>query len=67
MNLCVYTDGSCLDNCNVKNKICSTGWSVVIISLNKILIELYGQVELNKLSLYYLGAEIGLYSYILIV
>ena len=58
-HLLMYTDGSCLDNKNVKNKECKTGWSVVIITLDSVLIELYGVVELNNHSKYFLGAEIG--------
>ena len=56
----IYTDGSCLDNRNVKNKTAPSGWGALVLSKDGTQVEeLYGPVELDRNSRYYLRAHVG--------
>jgi hypothetical protein len=59
----LYTDGACTNNAMASKLRCPTGWGVVVLALEKgneeLIAELFGQVELNDDSEYFLGAEIG--------
>ena len=71
--LSLYTDGACSNNAMASKQLCPTGWGVVVLSLEKkgneeqeeVMAELFGPVELNHESKYYLGAELGLDSFTL--
>ena len=56
----IYTDGSCLDNRNVKDKTAPSGWGALVLSKDGTQVEeLYGPVELDRNSRYYLRAHVG--------
>jgi ribonuclease HI len=59
--LLLYTDGACTNNAMASKQICPTGWGVVVLleKTEEVIAELFGQVELDPASKYYLGAEIG--------
>ena len=62
----IYTDGSCVGNYNVKEKVHPAGWGIVVITggdgrrdASAVLVdERHGPVELNPQSEQYLGATV---------
>ena len=57
----IYTDGACKDNQNVREKVCKAGWGVAIYRHedDELIEQLYGPVELNPKSSFYMNAEVG--------
>jgi len=57
----IYTDGACKGNNNVRSKVAPAGWGVVVYqhSDNSVVQELFGPVDLNPASPYFLHAEVG--------
>mmetsp|Transcript_16203 Transcript_16203/g.35140 ORF Transcript_16203/g.35140 Transcript_16203/m.35140 type:complete len:286 (-) Transcript_16203:251-1108(-) len=65
--IAIFTDGACAGNQNVAVAKCPAGWGAVVVDgclgrppLGGVaLAELYGPVELDAASPFYLGAEVG--------
>jgi len=65
--IAVFTDGACAGNQNVATSKCPAGWGAIVVegclglppSGGAALAELFGPVDLDTSSPFYLGAEVG--------